>query len=275
MAGLFILDVKFNDMSMRNNFGIELMSYTIQSASSRKTRSIDIPGRDGTYKINSAYSSKKINLSVVVEAATSEEVHKKIRVFLSWLSQQDEPKIIFTDNPNVFVKADLDSADDYYITRGEDNAVTQFGITLYQYDPFQYDNGIISYSFECTPGKIYDIINEGIYVPYTIYLSVTEDALTEYLATGLGTNNMDSVPVASNISLKINDVRQLYQGTLSYGEVLEINGEDLTVLKNGESSVVNWQGDMEDLVYGTNTLEMSNTEGMNLYLRIDFYRRWL
>lgn len=275
MAGLFILDVSFNDTSLRDEFGIELLSYTIQPASTRKTRGVDIPGRDGIYKVNSAYSAKQIELSVVVEAATPKEVHKKIRTFLSWLSQQDEPKVIFTDNPDVFVKADLDSADDYYVTRGTDNAVTQLGIKLYQYDPFQYDNGVISYSFECTPGKVYDIINSGIYVPYVIYLSGTESALTEYLATGLGTNNLDSEPIASNIVIDVNGTQQLYQGTIGYEDVLEINGRDLTVLKNGESVIADWQGDIDDFIYGTNTFSMNNTEGISLFVTIEFYRRWL
>lgn len=274
MAG-FVLDVTFNEMSLREKFGIGLLSYTIQSASSRKTKGIDIPGRDGTYKVNSSYSSKQIELSVVVEAATPSGVHKKIREFLSWLSQQDEPKIIFSDNPDVFVRADLDTASDYYVTRGTDNAVTQLEITLYQYDPFQYDNGIISYSFECTPGKKYDIINSGMYVPYVIYLSGSESALTEYLATGLGTNNMDADPIASNILLNINGIEQLYEGTVAYEDVLEINGRDLTVTKNGASTITNWQGDMENLIYGTNIFSMSNMEGINLFVTIEFYRRWL
>ena len=76
MAG-FKLDVSFNDVSLSEEFGIGLLSYTIQSATSRKTRGIDIPGRDGTYKVNSAYSSKQIELSVVVEGATPSKVHEK------------------------------------------------------------------------------------------------------------------------------------------------------------------------------------------------------
>lgn len=274
MAG-FILDVTFNDESLREKFGIGLLSYTIQSASSRKTRGIDIPGRDGTYKVNSSYSSKQIELSVVVEAATPGEVHKKIRTFLSWLSQQDEPKVIFTDNPDVFVRADLDTASDYYVTRGTDNAVTQLEITLYQYDPFQYDNGIISYSFECTPEKKYDIINSGMYVPYVIYLSGTESALTEYMATSIGHSSLDSTPIASNIVVEMNGIKQLYQGTVGIEDVLEINGRDLTVTKNRESAISDWQGDMQDMIYGTNTFSMSNTEGINLFVTIEFYRRWL
>lgn len=275
MAGLFVLDVKFNNVSMRDTFGIELASYTIQSVSSRKTRSIDIPGRDGTYKINSAYSAKQIELSAVVEASTADEVHKKIRTFFSWLSQQNEPKIIFTDNPDVFVKADLDSADSYYITRGEDNAITQLGFTLYQYDPFQYDNGIISYSFECIPGRIYNIINDGMYVPYVIYLSMIENTLMEQSAKGLGAVGSYNHNTISGIKLKVNDISQLYSGTISHGDTLEINGKDLTILKNGKNVISEWEGNIEDLICGTNVLEMSNLEGANLLLKIEFHKRWV
>lgn len=274
MAGLK-LDVSFNGESLSEKFDIGLLSYEIQSASSRKTRGIDIPGRDGTYKVNSAFSSKSIQLSVVVQGATSSEVHKKIRTFLSWLSQQDEPQVIFTDNPDVFVRADLDAASEYYVTRGIDNAVTQLTIDLYQYDPFTYDNGVIAYSFEATPGKTYEILNEGMYVPYVIYISGTESALTEYMTTSLGHSATDSTPVASNIVVNVNGVEQLYQGTIGYEDVLEINGRELTVGKNGVSAMADWEGDMEDLVYGTNTFSVTNTEGINLFVTIEYYRRWL
>lgn len=274
MAGVK-LDVLFNEESLSEKFGIGLLSYEIQSASSRKTRGIDIPGRDGTYKVNSAFSSKKIELSVVVQGATPNEVHKKIRTFLSWLSQQDEPKVIFTDNPDVFVRADLDTASEYYVTRGIENAMTYLTIDLYQYDPFTYDNGVIAYSFEATPGKVYDILNEGMYVPYVIYVSGTESALTEYMSTSIGHSAMDSTPIASNIVINVNDIQQLYQGTIGYEDVLEINGRELTVSKNGSSAIADWQGDIEDLVYGTNTFSIANTEGINLFVTIEYYRRWL
>lgn len=269
------LDVSFDGKSLSNDFGIGLLNYKIQSATSRKTRGIDIPGRDGTYKVNSAYASKSIDLSVVVEAATSSEVHKKIRTFISWLAQQNEPKVIFTDNPDVFVKADLEQSSDYYVTRGIDNAMTYLTIELYQYDPFTYDNGVIGYSFEATSGRIYDILNEGLYVPYTIYVSGTKSALTEYMATSIGHSSLDSTPIASNIVIDVNGIQQSYQGTVGYEDVLEINGTDLMVLKNGESVISDWQGDIEDLVSGTNTFTMRNTEGIALFVRIEFYRRWL
>ena len=269
------LDVTFNGESLSEKFGIGLLSYKMQSATSRKTRGIDIPGRDGTYKVNSAYASKSIDLSVVVEAATPGEVHKKIRTFISWLAQQDKPKIIFTDNPDVFVKADLEGPSDYYVTRGLDNAMAYLTIELYQYDPFTYDNGIIGYSFEAMPGKVYDILNEGMYVPYAIYMSGTESALTEYMATSIGHSSLDSTPVASNIVVDVNGIKQLYQGTVGYEDVLEINGTDLMVLKNGKSVISDWQGDIEDLTFGTNTFMMNNTEGIALFVRIEFYRRWL
>ena len=269
------LDVTFNDESLSEKFGIDLLSYNIQSASSRKTRGIDVPGRDGTYKVNSAFSSKQIELSVVVQGATPAEVHKKIRTFLSWLSQQDEPKVIFTDNLDVFVRADLDNASDYYVTKGIDNAMTYLTINLYQYDPFTYDNGVVAYSFEAVPNKIYEIPNEGLYTPYTIYMSGTESALTEYMSTSLGHSALDSTPLASNIIINVNDIQQVYQDTIGYEDVLEINGRELTVNKNGTSTIIHWQGDIEDLVYGTNTFSMSNTEGMNLFVTIEYYRRWL
>lgn len=269
------LDVTFDGESLSEKFGIDLLNYNIQSASSRKTRGIDIPGRDGTYKVNSAFSSKQIELSVVVQGATSKEVHKKIRTFLSWLSQQDEPKVIFTDNPDVFVRADLDTSSEYYVTRGIDNAMTYLTINLYQYDPFTYDNGVIAYSFEATPGKVYNILNEGMYVPYVIYVSGTESALTEYVSTSIGHSAMDSEPLASNIVIDVNGIQQLFEGTIGYEDVLEINGRELTVSKNGMSAISDWQGDMEDLVCGTNTFSITNTEGINLFVTIEYYRRWL
>ena len=269
------LDVTFDGISLSEKFGIGLLNYKIQSSTSRKTRGIDIPGRDGTYKVNSAYSSKSIDLTVVVEGATPSEVHQKIRTFISWLAQQNEPKVIFTDNPDVFVRADLETSSDYYVTRGLDNAMTYLTIQLYQYDPFTYDNGVISYSFEAIPGRVHNILNEGMYVPCTVYLSGTESALTEYIATGLGTNNLDAEPIASNISIDVNGIQQLYQGTIGYEDVLEINGTDLTVLKNGANVITDWQGNIEDLICGMNTITINNTEGITLYVTIEFYRRWL
>lgn len=269
------LDVTFNGKSLSDNFGIGLLSYRTQPATSRKTRGIDIPGRDGSYKVDSAYSSKSITLSVVVEAATPSDVHKKIRTFISWLAQQDQPKVVFTDNPYVFVKADLDQSSDYYVTRGIDNAMTYLTIELYQYDPFTYDDGVISYSFEAVPGKVYDILNEGMYVPYTVYLSGAENALTEYMATSIGHSSLGSRPIASNIAVTVNGIEQLYEGTIGYEDVLEINGTELVILKNGKSVVTDWQGNIEDLKYGMNTFSTSNTEGIALFARIEFYRRWL
>lgn len=268
------LDVSFDGKSLYDDFGIGLLSYKVQSATSRKTRGVDIPGRDGSYKVNSAFSSKSIELSVVVQGATPGEVHKKIRTFTTWLSQKDQPKVEFTDNPNVFVRADLDSASEYYVTRGIENAMTYLTIDLYQYDPFTYDNGVIAYSFEATPNKVYEIVNEGMYVPYTVYISGTESALTEYMATSIGHSALDSTPLASNIVIKMNDTTQLYQGTVGYEDVLEINGQELTVKKNGLSAITDWEGDIEDLVYGTNTFTMSNTEGISLFVTIEYYRRW-
>lgn len=269
------LDVSFDGKSLGNDFGIGLLSYKVQSATSRKTRGIDIPGRDGSYKVDSAYSSKSITLSVVVEGATPNLVHKKIRTFISWLAQQNEPKVIFTDNPEVFVKADLDTSSDYYVTRGIDNAMTYLTIELFQYDPFTYDNGIIGYSFEAMPGVVYDILNEGMYTPYTIYLSGTESALTEYMATSIGHGSLEGIPVASNIEVNVNNIRQSYEGTVGYEDVLEINGADLTLSKNGVSVISDWQGNIEDLVFGTNTFSINNTEGIPLFARVEFYRRWL
>lgn len=269
------LDVAFNGISLSEKFGIGLLSYKIQSATSRKTRGIDIPGRDGTYKVNSTYSSKRIELSVVVEATTPGKVHEKIRTFLSWLSQQDEPKVEFTDNPDVFVKADLDNSSDYYVTKGIDNAMTYLTIELYQYDPFTYDDGVISYSFEAEAGKAYSIFNEGMYTPYVIYVSGSESALTEYMATSLGHSSADATPVVSNIEIEINGVKQIYKGTVAYEDVIEINGRDLTISKNGASAITDWQGDIEDLSYGPNIFSMSNTEGINLRFVIEYYRRWL
>lgn len=269
------LDVTFNGLSLRDKFGIGLLSYKKQSSSSRKTRGIDIPGRDGSYKVSSAFSSKQIELSVVVEDTIADKVHKKIRMFLSWLSQQDQPKVMFTDDPDTFVKADLDVSSEYYVIRGIDNAMTYLTITLHQYDPFTYDDGVISYSFEAMPGKVYDILNEGMYTPYTIYISGTESALTEYMSTSLGHNNVDSNPIASNVVIDLNGVGQSYQGTIGYEDVLEINGTDLTVKRNGQSVVSDWQGDIEDLKYGTNLLSINNTEGIALFVKVEFFRRWL
>lgn len=269
------LDAIFDGNSLNEKFGIGLLSYKKQSSSSRKTRGIDIPGRDGAYKVNSAFSAKTIELSVVVEEATPEKVHKKIRTFLSWLSQQNEPKVVFTDDPNVFVRADLDTSSEYSITRGMDNAMTYLTITLYQYDPFTYDNGVIAYSFEAMPGKMYDIINEGMYTPYNIRIAGTESALTEYMSTSLGHSAINSTPVASNVTIEVNGMAQLYQGTIGYEDVLEINGRELTITKNGKSAITDWEGNIEDLVYGTNTFTMSNFEGINLFVTIEYFRRWL
>lgn len=275
MAGVK-LDVKFNDKSLSEDFGIDLINYNIQSSSSRKSRSVDIPGRDGTYKINSKFSSKKIKLSVVVEDSTTEKVHKKIRTFISWLSQQDEPKVEFSDNKDVFVRADLDTSSDYYVIKGNDNALTNLTIELFQYDPFTYDNGVISYSFEANPNKIYEILNDGIYTPYTIFISNSRNALTQYMATSIGHSSLETDnPIVSNISIEVNGIEQLYQGTLSGEEVLKIDGKELTVSKDNKSEITNWQGDIEDLLYGTNTIKVSNTEGYNLFIAIEFYRRWL
>ena len=269
------LDVTFNEKSLSNEFGIGLLSYKVQSAPTRKTRGIDIPGRDGTYKVNSSYSSKSIELSVVVEGATPEKVHEKIRKFLSWLSQQDQPKVVFTDNPKVFVYADLDEADEYYVTRGVENAMTQLTITLYQYDPFFYENGKMSYTWECIPGEVYNVLNEGIHTPYVIRLSGTESALTQYNSTSLGHNAMDGTPVSSNINLVVNGVAQSYAGTIGYKDVLEVDGKELTIAKNGISVISDWEGDINDLIYGDNTFVMTNLENENLYVTIEFYRRWL
>lgn len=268
------IDVTFDGTSLSEEFGIGLINYKKRS-SSRKTRGIDVPGRDGMYKVNSAFSPLSIDLNVVVEGATTKDVHKKIRMFLSWLSQQNEPKVTFTDDPDVFVRADLDSASEYTVTKGMDNAMTYLTISLYQYDPFTYDNGIISYSLEVAPNEVYDILNEGLYTPYMIYLSGTENALTEYLATGLGTNNLSAKPIASNITVNINGIQQMYEGTIGVEDVLVIDGMNLMVLKNGESAISNWQGNIEDLLNGMNTFVMSNTEGIPLFARIEFYRRWL
>ena len=272
------LDVSFNGMSLSEKFGIGLLSYQIQSATSRKTRGVDIPGRHGMYKVKSAYSSKSITLSVVVEATTSGEVHKKIRTFLSWLSYQDEPKIIFTDNPDVFVKADLDSSSEYYVTRGVDNAMTYLTIELYQYDPFTYDNGIMSYNLKCVPGESYDVLNEGIDTPYIIRLSGIENNSTQYMSTSLGHNTLaleDGSFIASDVTLIVNGVKQLYRGTLSHKDVLEIDSEKLTITKNGESVITDWEGDINDLVYGNNTFIISNLENVNLNMTVEYYRRWL
>jgi len=269
------LDAKFNGKSLSEDFGIGLLSYEIQSASSRKTRGVDIPGRDGMYKVKSTYSPKKAELKVVVEAETTDKVHKKIRTFLSWLSQQDEPQVVFTDNPDVFIKADLDESSEYYVTRGVENAMTQLTIDLYQYDPFTYDNGVISYSFEALSDKVYDILNEGIYTPYVIYLSAAKSALTQYASTSLGHSTMNEVPVASNVVIEVNGIKQTYNGILTIDDVLEINSKELTVNKNGESAISDWEGDIEDLVYGQNAFKMSNTEGIKLFVKIEFYRRWL
>ena len=177
----------------------------------------------------------------------------------------------------MFVYADLDSADDYYVTRGTDNAMTQFSFKMYQYDPFSYDVGKFSYSWEGVPGEVYNIINDGIYTPYTIYLSGTKNALTKYMASSIGHSTLtteDGSTISSNIALVVNGVSQLYKGTLTYEDVLEINGRNLTVTKNGVSVISEWDGDINDLTHGTNLLSISNTEGENLYITIEFYRRW-
>lgn len=274
MAGV-IFDVSFNDMSLNEKFGIGLLSYDIQSASSRKSKGIDIPGRDGTYKISSTFASKKITLSVVVQGATPNDVHKKVRTFLTWLSQQDEPKVMFTDNPDVFVRADLDSSSEYHVTRGVENAVTHLTIELCQYDPFTYDKEAVVHSFEATSGGTYKFTNEGIHTPYTIHISCTESAMTQYMSTSIGHGTADGGHVASNVVLNINGIRQLYCGTIERGDVLTIDGKELTVEKNGVSVITDWEGDIEDFVYGENTLTLSNMEGIKLYVAIEYHRRWL
>jgi predicted phage tail component-like protein len=277
MSG-FVLDVTFNDKSLKEDFEIGLLSYTVQSSPSRKSKGIDIPGRDGTYKVDSKYSSKKIELSVVVEAATPEEVHEKIRKFFSWLSQQDQPKVTFTDNKKIFVYADFDEADEYYVTRGMDNAMTHLGFTLYQYDPFSYDKDIVSYDFECTPGKIYEIANSGIHTPYMVYMTGTKEAMTQYMATSVGHSTLsasEGASICSNIRLTINGVDQIYKGTLTDEDILLIDGDELEVTKNGVSAITDWEGDIQDLVYGNNTLIMTNLENVSVFLRVEFYRRWV
>lgn len=271
------LDVTFNGLSLYEKFGIGLLSYKTQSSASRKVRGIDIPGRDGTYKLHSAFASKEITLSVVVEGANPSIVHGKIRAFTSWLTQQDAPKVIFTDNDGVFVKADFDSSSEYSVTRGIDNAMAYLTIELYQYDPFSYSVNIDSYSFDATPGRVYEFLNEGIYTPYTIYLSGTENALTEYMATSVGHNTltMNGMPIASNIVININGVQQEYSGTLTTNDVLAIDSGELTVCKNGTNAIVDWNGNIEDLINGVNKLIISNTEGVELFVKIEYYRRWL
>lgn len=278
MAAVPILDVKFNADVTLSSFGIGLMSYKVQSVSSRKNKGIDIPGMDGIYKVKSSYSDKEIEMNVVVEGNTAELVHQKIRTFLSWLSQQSEVTVTFTDNPNVFVHAELDSADDYYVTRGVGNAMTHLSIKLQQYDPFTYDIDKIVFEKLCTPGEQYDIINSGIYVPYVIYLSGTKDVLTQYNATSLGHGSLLSKSgnaICSNILLTINNVQQLYSGTLTETDILEINGRELEVKKNGESVISSWEGDMQDLIYGVNKVSISNTENQKVFLRIEYNRRWV
>lgn len=272
------LDAKIND-TLISTYGALLESYVVPSSPVIKSAGIDIPGADGIFRTKPVYSSAQIIMNIVFEDETSSLVHGKVRSFLSWLSQityggNPDFKVEFTDDEGVFRYAAYESSDDYSVTKGIFNSVAKLVVRLSMADPFVYSTEVVRYDETLEVNEEWEIENTGIYSPFGLYL-YGEGAYSVSQATSLGHSYSSAEGLASGFIINVNEQQMKYDGTLTVDGIIKIDTRGMEVYNNEVPDLVNWEGDMPELVTGDNTIVMSNMQGVPIHVVVEFYRRWL
>lgn len=277
-----MLTVTFDNTDIRDFDGVKLVSYQLPVAPSLKTVGIDVPGAHGVYRTPSPYAADVLLINIVVEAYNTDAVNQRLREFLTWIANKGDSRIVFSDDSTVFRIGKYQTADTYKTLDAVHSKGILAQLTFHLADPFVYGRTINSVQSQlAASGGTFTITNQGLPTWYNLYYS--RSSITP---TSLSLSNDLIMPTAVNLTpnytLTIeNGVDEYYTnvgwaGVLGTSDLVLISTENYSVYRNGQIDIQNFTGErMAPINTGTNTIRLSNTQSQNVYVRIEWYTRYL
>lgn len=278
--------VLFNGIDITTFDGVKMFSYSLPVAPSLKTTGINVSSADGVFRVHSPYSAVTFTIDIVVEAVTTSQAGQRLRNIVTWFSNQGDMKITFTDDSSVFRVAKYQSSETYKIIDGIVMKGLVATITFHQADPFVYGTDANTVQQQIPSGGTVTLMNTGLPTWYNLYLSLVPlDNPTNiaYGASSLGnTYAAVAADATTNYTVIINTpdteyyTEVKYGGIIGSGDIVLISTEDYTIYKNGAIDIVNFLGDvLSPLQTGTNTITVTNNQGQQIYVMMEWYTRYL
>lgn len=264
------------------SFDAYLTDYNFPAGAGIKNTGIDIPGADGLYYVrNSPLQYKEVLTELAfISYNSSAEVHQNIREFLTWLRNLGQFNFYFTDDSNVYRKGYYNYSSNYSVIHGLYNYSAQFELFITQNDPYVYSNQLQTYQSRIGSGEVFYINNLGLVTPYRMYLSYSPiegvGGVIQLQAASLGhATSASEYAETSNITINLNGNSMNYSGTVSTNDILIIDSEYYTVTKNNVSVISQFTGDILPLNPGQNEIYVTNSTGEDMFIYVEYYRRWI
>lgn len=259
-----MLTVNFGATSITSFEGIKLVSYDIPVGPAIKNTGINIPGDDGEYRINSPYGAEQFTIDIIVEATNTSVVSQRLRNFVTWLGNQGDMRITFSDDETVFRYAKYQSSSSYNIIDGIVHKGIQATITFHMADPFVYRSSPNSFEQTITSGTTFVIENSGIHAPYNLSVS------------GATTTGSPSYDITINSPESDFYSHIVYGAPVTASDVITVSSLDYTIYKNDVVDIVNFSGDVINLLGpGSNTIRIVRGGSGNINVALEWNTRYL
>jgi len=259
--------------------GVELLpTFQEPVLPATRDRSVEIPGRHGRYLFSSDLAAREIVLDlVVIDSTTAETLQSLSRAFAAILLDQDgHPE----DVTLVFTKEPLKT----YTVRYSGNMPLQrliggskgyFSLPLIAADPFAYGAEDTDTDNIIRSNQTVTVANAGDYrTPPTITIALgtgstdvtgftllTRQLISTVAANGrFGTARFGTVRFGSVAENTYATQFLSYSGTITVGDILEIDTDNMTVTLNGVNARALFNGTFPLLYVGNNELHWKDED---------------
>lgn len=257
-----------------DELGLVLLKTTqIPILPSTRDQTVQIPGRHGAYDFGADSGPRQFNLECAIKADTRQELTKKIRALVAHLIDTNgRPRtleLIFDEEPEKF----------YYVRYAGSISlerianVGRFVLPLVAYDPFAHaDIGAFDTSLQYDTGLQYDI---GLIYPNPTKMNwFVKRQVTSQMNYG----HVEVGPVikisgaCTNPTIRNETTGKVltWMGTMSIGDMLEIDMERMTIKLNDKNALPGISGDFWKLVIGANALAFESDTTPNAVIDIDY-----
>jgi predicted phage tail component-like protein len=240
-----------------SEFGIYLVSKSIGLLPKTRDYELTIFGKDGVKDFGTQLDQRPIDLVLKIQGEDRADLIKSMSDFAALIDpRKGYQQLIFDDDPSRYFLAKYTSANasptvNYVINQA------QLALGFKATDPFVYSAEEKSPSFSTVSGQTFTLFNEG----------------TEEIPPFITIKAPVTLPQGATIT--INGVSVMYKGEITANDVIEIDTKNITVKKNGISSMRYWDGAFPTLQPGVNTIVETDSGGLGANVTFTYQERWL
>jgi predicted phage tail component-like protein len=240
-----------------SEFGIYLVSKSIGLLPSTRDYELTIYGKDGVTDFGTQLDQRPIDMVLKIQGEDRADLIQNMSEFAALLDpRKGYQQLIFDDDPTRYFLAKYTSANtaptvNYVINQA------QLALGFKATDPFVYSVEEKSPTITMTSGQEYSLFNLGTEeAPPVITIKTTVD-----------------LPQGATIA--INGVSVTYNGEITINDVIEIDTKNITVTKNGSSSMRYWDGDFPKLQPGANSVVETDSGALGANVTFTYQERWM